>query len=191
MYCKKNGAIQRILLLCMACFLLSGCETKKELAFVPEAFGEELIPEVEEQKVELVTVHICGAVVHPGVVSLPKGSRVADALEQVGGFTSDASRDYVNLAQILVDGEQILFPIQSEAEKQRLEEELKLQGKVNLNTATLEELTTLTGIGETRAKDILAYRSTHGDFEKPEDLMQVPGIKESTYEKFKDMIYVN
>lgn len=144
----------------------------------------------ENKEEQLITVYLCGAVVNPGVVSLAKGSRVADGLALVGGFTEDAATDYVNLAAILLDGEQITFPRLSEAEKLRQEQELKNQGKVNINTATLEELMTLTGIGETRAKDIIAYRSTNGDFEKPEDMLLIPGIKESTFDKFKDMIYV-
>ena len=138
------------------------------------------------QTEEKIYVHVCGAVKEPGVKELPKGSRAFDALELAGGFTEDADQTYVNLAGFLQDGQQLYFPAVGE-ELPRTEEAGSL---VDLNTADEATLCTLPGIGETRAKEILRYRKEHGGFTKVEELMEVPGIKEATYEKIRDLIIV-
>ena len=150
-----------------------------------------------------VAVYVCGAVERPGIVYLPEGSRKADALEAAGGFSEDADRNYVNLAAKIKDGEQIYFPtlaeglvsegLVSEAEKTVLgEADGKAEGgAVNLNTADVATLCTLTGIGEARARDIIRYREQNGRFECREDIMKVSGIKEGTYEKIKEQISVD
>jgi competence protein ComEA len=138
------------------------------------------------QTEERIYVHVCGAVRDPGVKELPKGSRAFDALEQAGGFTEDADQAYVNLAGFLQDGQQLYFPAVGEA-LPRTEEAGSL---VDLNTADEAMLCTLPGIGETRAKEILKYRKEHGGFSKVEELMEVPGIKEATYEKIRDLVMV-
>ena len=135
---------------------------------------------------ERIYVHVCGAVRDPGVKELPKGSRVFDALELAGGFTEDADQTYVNLAGFLLDGQQLYFPAEGEA-LPRTEEAGSL---VDLNTADEAMLCTLPGIGETRAKEILKYRKEHGRFSKVEELMEVPGIKEATYEKIRDLVMI-
>ena len=143
-------------------------------------------------------VYVCGAVERPGIVYLPEGSRKAEALEAAGGFSEDADRNYVNLAAKIKDGEQIYFPtlaegLVSEAEKTVPGEAGgKEEGAVvNLNTADVAALCTLTGIGEARARDIIRYREQNGRFERREDIMKVSGIKEGTYEKIKEQISVD
>ena len=144
-------------------------------------------------------VYVCGAVVREGVYTLPNGSRAADALEAAGGYAKDAQKGSVNLAEKITDGEKLRFPRIGETpeetgEKSGEDPAGKATGKdtsdprVNINTADLETLKTLPGIGETRAQDILAFREKNGEFSKIEDLMQVPGIKEGTYNKLKDRI---
>lgn len=147
-------------------------------------------------------VYVCGAVERPGIVYLPEGSRKAEALEAAGGFSEDADRNYVNLAAKIKDGEQIYFPtlseglisaeLVSEAEKAGSGEAdgKEVGAAVNLNTADVAALCTLTGIGEARARDIIRYRELNGRFERREDIMKVSGIKESTYEKIKEQISV-
>lgn len=140
-----------------------------------------------------IYVHVCGAVAAPGVLKLPVGSRGADALILAGGFTEDALEDYINLAERLEDGQKLYFPTREEAELWQEEEEEARQEEsalVNINTAEEARLCTLPGIGESRAKDIIAYREAHGSFAKTEDIMRVSGIKESVYRKISSLITV-
>jgi len=190
---KKIGRQIRIFMFAIfLCLFLNACQvTEEDTLFIEELTGESVEQSQEQEREPQIVVYICGEVKNPGVYSLDKGSRIAQALELAGGFTGEASKEYINLAAILTDGEQVYFPKKSEAEKLLEEQSLKDQGKVNINKATVEELMTLTGIGESRAKDIVAYRTSNGAFETVEDLMKVPGIKENTYERFKDMIYVD
>ena len=147
----------------------------------------------EDEKSEPVIVHICGAVVNPGVYELPPGSRIVDAVDKAGGLSEDADESYVNLAAIPNDGEQIFIPTIEESVimKKTRQETGVSSGKVNINTADKALLCTLPGIGDTRAADIIAYRQEHGNFSTIEDIMQVSGIKEGSFQKIKEMIVVN
>ncbi len=149
-----------------------------------------------------IYVDVTGAVNSPGVYTLPAGSRVFEAISLAGGAREDASLENLNQAGILEDGQQIRVYTEEEAEQMARQGTLpgtqaaeqnegQKAAKVNINTAGKEELMTLTGIGETRAEAILAYRQEAGGFQAPEDLMQVEGIKEKTFEKLKDQITVN
>ena len=154
----------------------------------------------------VIYVDVAGAVKAPGVYTLPAGSRVFEAIALAGGAREDASLENLNQAGILQDGQQIRVYTEEEAAQMAQQGSLpSLPGaeaaagqkegqeasKVNINTAGKDELMTLTGIGETRAEAILAYRQETGGFQAPEDLMQVEGIKEKTFEKLKDQITVN
>ncbi|MBQ8233805.1 MAG: helix-hairpin-helix domain-containing protein [Lachnospiraceae bacterium] len=144
----------------------------------------------EDSETIMIYVHVCGAVVHPGVVKVPEGSRAQAAVEAAGGFSEDADRDYVNLASRVSDGEQLYIPTAAEISERKASPEAEKSGLVNLNTADISRLCSLPGIGESRAGDIIAYRQEHGVFSDIEEIMQVPGIKESTFEKLKDLITV-
>lgn len=138
-----------------------------------------------------IRVHVCGAVNNPGVVSLPEGSIAEEALFLAGGFTEEASRDYVNLAERLKDGEQLYFPTVEEVVEGPPPRQEAGDDLININTADVAALCTLPGIGESRARDIIAYREANGSFESCEDIMKVPGIKTSVYSKISDRIKVN
>lgn len=140
---------------------------------------------------ELLCVHVCGAVCSPGVYYLPEGSRVYDALQAADGFTGDGATEFVNLALPIHDGEQIYFPTMEEAIALKHENKREDAVLIDINTADEDLLCTLPGIGETRAKDIIAYRKKNGRFEKPEDLMKVSGIKQSIFDRISDCITVN
>lgn len=135
-----------------------------------------------------IRVYVCGAVVSPGVVSLPEDSRAEDALAAAGGFAENAWREYVNLAERVQDGEKLYFPTLEESESMPLQE--SGSGLVNINTADVAALCTLPGIGESRANDIISYRETNGPFGSCEDIMNVTGIKTSVYNKISDKITV-
>lgn len=145
----------------------------------------------EDCETIMIYVHVCGAVVQPGVVKVPEGSRAQAAVEAAGGFREDADRNYVNLASPVSDGEQLYIPTAAEVGERKAWQEAEESSLVNLNTADISRLCTLPGIGESRAGDIIAYRQEHGVFSDIEEIMQVPGIKESTFEKLKNLITVN
>ena len=153
-----------------------------------------------QEEIGQVTIYITGAVNKPGVYTLKEGSRIADAVEQAQGLKEDANAEEVNLACILEDGMQITIPSKTESQenkesKENKESETKQQTytqatsqKININTATQEELETLTGIGTSTANKIIQYRKEHGNFKTPEDLKNVSGIGESKYNKIKQNI---
>ena len=141
-------------------------------------------------------VYVCGQVKEPGVYELEPGSRVYQAVEMAGGFGPDAASWYLNLAQEVADGMKIQVPTEEEALAwgnsggSLSVGQGQTETKVNLNTADEEQLMTLTGIGESRAADIIRYRQEHGPFERIEDIMNVSGIKEGAFQKIKDSITV-
>ncbi|MCT4687167.1 helix-hairpin-helix domain-containing protein [Vallitalea sp.] len=143
----------------------------------------------EEKLDKTIYVHICGEVVNEGVYTVKEDSRVYEVLELAGGLTEEAATDYVNLARQVKDGEKIIFPSKEQMENGEFSVE-DTEKLVNINTASIEKLTTLSGIGESRAKLIIDYREEHGDFETIEDIMKVSGIKEGAYNKIKDSIIV-
>lgn len=161
--------------------------------------GEELTWETSESGIlagealpgEILLVHVCGAVSCPGVYELSEGDRVLDAVKAAGGFSEDAAQDALNLAQEVEDGSRIRIPTESEAESgSQAFWPSEDDGKINLNTAGTSELTSLSGIGESRAEDILSYRQEHGPFQSIEEIKNVPGIKDTIFEKIKDDITV-
>jgi competence protein ComEA len=128
-----------------------------------------------------VTVHVAGAVRHPGVYRFPAGARVNDALRRAGGPRAHADLDAVNLAAKLDDGRQILVPLRAAAAPGLAAvppagATTAPAAPVNLNTATLEQLDTLDGVGPGIAQRILDYRAQHGGFRRVEELGEVPGI---------------
>jgi competence protein ComEA len=133
-----------------------------------------------------VLVHIAGAVNKPGVYAFAPGSRAADAIRSAGGLTAEANPDGVNLASVLRDGMQLYVPNRGEEQPSFLAAER--QGLLDLNQASLDDLQELPGIGPGRAQDILTYREQLGGFKKIEDLLDVPGIGETTFERLKPLV---
>lgn len=167
-----------------ACGFAPKEEFQLEQEFV-ESAAADMESTLQEEKAYLY-VHVCGAVNSPGLVRLPEGSRVFDALEMAEGFAPEADTSAVNLAAVVTDGQQLYFPVVGET----VGEAFEGTGRVNLNTADEKELCTLTGIGSSRAQAILEYRERQGGFGSIEELMKVPGIKESVYEKICDKITI-
>lgn len=173
------------------------------------------------EKNSTICVYICGAVVNEGVYEVPVGSRVSDVLDKAGGYSEEALHGYVNLARTLEDGERVYIPDKQELESLGILEGDGSSGGsddssgsggasgasvngssgsstdgsketlVNINTADSETLQTLPGIGEKKAADIIAYREEHGAFSSTEDLKNISGIGDSTFEKLSPHITVN
>ena len=183
---------------------LSGCADNREISFeqATEHFSSETQEELSEKSSEKETlpsflyVDVAGAVNKPGVVKLPGGSRVYEAIEQAGGFREEAKQDSVNQAAFLEDGQQLYIYTEEEYENFSRQpggadaSAEAADGKININQASEAELMTLPGIGEAKAADILRYREENGRFEQIEDIMNISGIKEAVFSKIKDKIMV-
>ncbi len=147
-----------------------------------------------------VIIDIAGAVAKPGVYTLPVGSRVQDALTMAGGTLPNAETRGLNLARKLNDGEQIYIPTFAEATSAPMVTAVKSNrlptptrtpiGKININTATVEELDALPGIGPAIAQRIVDYRTQNGPFKVIEDIKQVRGIGDAIFADIKDNITV-
>lgn len=136
-----------------------------------------------------IVVYIIGEVVHPNIYVLPEGTYLYEVIQMAGGLTEDADLTYINLAEELLDGQKITIPKKvqpGEAE----ENPLSPNGKININTASKEELMRLKGIGEVKAERIIQFRVTYGPFRRIEDIMRVPGIGVKTFEGIKDDITI-
>jgi competence protein ComEA len=140
-----------------------------------------------------LAVHVAGHVRHPGLVRLPAGSRVNDAIRAAGGVTSGADLDAVNLARKLTDGEQVLIPGPGDPPQPLSPGATSAPGApaglLDLNTATVEQLDTLPGVGEVTAGRIVAYRSAH-PFTTVDELLEVPGIGQRRFDQLKDLVTV-
>jgi competence protein ComEA len=134
-----------------------------------------------------ILVHILGAVQHPGLYELSEGDRAIDAVSAAGGFTDAADRAQLNLARFVVDAEQIYVPSVGEVPAG---ETANTSGKVNINTADEAELDTLPRVGPATAARIIAWREANGRFTAIEDLMNVTGIGDKTFEGMKDLVTV-
>ena len=180
-----------------------------------KAESDEKKSDAEEMQQAMIYVDVCGAVANPGVFQLAAGSRVFQAIEAAGGYLPEAALTCVNRAGVLTDGQQLYILTQEEMERQGLDPvemdkasdgqmngsagtgqntgmaaQVQQDNRININTADEAQLTTLTGIGATRAQAIIAYREENGPFAAIEDIMNVQGIKEGTFAKIKDEIVV-
>lgn len=175
--------------------------------------------ETEKEGEETIVVHVSGAVNIEGIVELDSGSRIANAIEKAGGVKENADMTNINLAYPLEDGMKIHIPTKEETEANKNNENMidesyvtsssggvsskedinSTQGnsststsskKVNINTATQEELDTLPGIGPSIASKIIDYREQNGKFNSIEEIKEVSGIGDAKYEKIKDSITI-
>lgn len=159
-----------------------------------------------------IKVYVVGCVKRPGIVTLTKGQMICDAVREAGGLTEDADAENINMVYTL--NENVMLVIKSKNERNAAGEGAVVHSGsgpdaevigggddahdgrndirlVNINTAGIDELDTLPGIGEAKARDIIAYREKHGRFNRIEDIMKVPGIKQNRFESIKDYITVD
>ncbi len=215
---KKISIIVIVMALIIGYFIY---QRKNEFTISEEVVSNEnMIEEPKEEKSKKIIVHISGAVKQEGVVELEEDSRIADAIEKVGGLKENAETRRINLAYKLEDGMKIYIPTKEEMKNKESQEvnqeneyvyggtkenssqvsnlqenseskETIRNKKVNINKASQEELDSLPGIGPSTADKILEYRKQNGNFKSIEDIKEVSGIGESKFEKIRDMITVN
>jgi competence protein ComEA len=135
-----------------------------------------------------ILVYVSGAVENPDVYPLQAEAIVKEAIQAAGGATEEADLERINLAKKVHDGEHIHVPKIGEDVGPLMSEE---SDRININTATLEELDSLPGIGPVYAQRIVEYRTQKGPFKTIEEIMNVPGIGEKMFEKIKDLITVD
>lgn len=189
----KGAVIAGVLLLLVG---VGGLLPKKEEAVEEsEAVVTTVLAEKTEENTTqeaIIFVDIKGAVKKPGVYQMKVGDRVKDAIDAAGGLTAEADSQKVNFAQRVEDQMVIVVPkVGEEAEAipaGATSKEVSKEGKVNINTATVEELKTLKGVGEKKAEAIIEYRKKNGSFKTKEDLMKVRGIGKKLFESFEERI---
>ena len=209
---KKNYMLLFILLV----FVTMGCadsdtddvfvqldETQENTVVEEEiqTFSEEITTDIEIENT--IYVYICGAVVKPGVYDVLEGSRLFEVIQRADGFCNNADKTFLNLARQVNDGEQIIVYTVEETEELKKNGQIQIpentfsekvspidNGLIDINTATVSELTTITGIGESRAQAIINYRQQHGRLNSIEDIKNVNGIKDGLFSKIKDKITV-
>lgn len=181
-------------------------QAEQQVSFLMEAdeeAGEDSLKEMDAETEtslpisEEVLIDIKGAVFQPGVYRMKVGDRVIDAVETAGGFLDDADTRKVNLASLLSDEMVIIVPREGDEEEAEVliisdnsPAPDSADKKININSASQEELATLTGIGPAKAKAIIGYREEHGLFKSIEEIMKVSGIGDKSFEKLKDEITV-
>lgn len=191
-----------VVILCGVLYLFSGIRDDSDI-IVTEGFSDKEVetatnpPQTKESdssnRTGKIYIHVCGEVKKPGVYTFFTEPRVVEAVKKAGGFTGKADRFSINQAEKITDGTQLVIPAKGKKESRKKTENagsIDQSGKVNLNTALKEELMTLSGIGESKAAQILSYREENGAFQKIEDIMNISGIKEGIFNRIKNQIVV-
>ena len=195
--------MKKIFIVCVMAVFLCACGSSSSYVFLEDrevTTGEASSSFESKEETQTVSlgkcvVYICGAVVSPGVYEVDSGSRVVDVLDLAGGISTDGDPTVINLAEPVYDGEQIYIPTFDEVSsgystsKESYKETQSL--RVNINTASKEELMTIKGIGEGKALAIIEYRQKNGGFSSVEELVNVRGIGEASLERLRDYITVN
>jgi competence protein ComEA len=180
----KVAAVALVIVAAFFVFLTKADNIEDEIQIENEvAATEESVSSLD------IFVDIGGAVKNPQVVKLPEGSRVEDAIKAAGGLTDKADLTEINRAAFLEDGEKVYIP-EAYEEGETSSSVSKGDSRVNINTADSDELQKLNGIGPATAEKIIDYRDEHGRFSNIEDIKNVSGIGDKTFEKFEDDIKV-
>ena len=146
----------------------------------------------ENRHDEKIFVDVKGAVKHPGVFETTKDKRVKDLIEEAGGLLDDADTSTLNLSQKVKD-QMVIYVLKHGEKPKQISDSGSSSSNtdvININTANLEQLMKISGVGKTKAEAIISYREKNGDFKKKEDITKVRGIGKATFEKIKDKIEV-
>ncbi|WP_036728215.1 helix-hairpin-helix domain-containing protein [Peptoniphilus mikwangii] len=187
---KMIASILVILLIFIAKIYIDNEKSKSENIDSSENLNEVLTLSQDiktQDENTTIYVHVCGRVKNPGLISLPANSRVIDAVNAAGGMYDDADINNINLAKKLNDEDKIYIPVFGENTDSEYISENK---KININTADMQMLTSLPGVGEKTAKKIIDYR-TKNQFKNIEDIKSVSGFGEKKFNEIKELITVN
>lgn len=202
-----------IIFLCVFFYTRSNLENEYTDLDNYNMLQNETSTDIEQEETSKIVIHVTGAVNIEGIVEIKEGGRIADAVEEAGGFSENADISQINLAYQLEDGQKIYIPSITD---EKIEEEKVLQKeyvtdeagddiivedetssvkskeniKVNINTADQAELEQIPGVGEATAQKIIEYRKTNGKFKNIEDIKNVSGIGDSKFENMKEKICV-
>jgi len=195
------GGVALVLIISAAFMLLSGKRDTSSGLSIPEEASVQTFDKKEETKreknagEEAVIIDLKGAVKNPGVYQMKVGDRVHDALKKAGGTVKKADQKQINLAAVLQDGMVVYIPFEGEETPGSLSEAgSRAEGNsgdvVNINTASSEELQAIPGIGPSKAEAVIEYREENGPFQIIEDITNVSGIGEKSFERIKSSITV-
>lgn len=192
----KGAVIVTIVIVAALFFTFRGEEDEFSEQFTDQTASAAASQSEDEEQTPAVSeiyVDISGQVKNPGVYQVPEGTRIFEVIEKAGGLTGDAWMDQVNQAEAVSDGQKIIIPEKSDAETSAgaaAQPGKNAQGLININTADSAVLQEIPGVGPATAEKILAYRTENGRFSSIEDIRNVSGIGEKTFEKMKDRITV-
>lgn len=206
---KKISVFILVLLICpLGLIIKDKLETKEEIYVLTEneKQSEETIEDKDVKKEEKnitnkeITVYVSGAVNKPGIVTLNEGERLATAVEKVGGTSKKADLNGINMAIKLQDEEHYIIPKIGDVVKENTsqiagddnisEDKSTNTSQININTASIEELDKLPGVGEATANKIVNHRSENGEFKSVEEIKNVNGIGDKKFEEMKELICV-
>lgn len=177
------------LIIGLFCVFLCGCEDKEMVITnsnedengIQNDVSDEFVQSDETVK---MYVYLCGAVNKPGIYEIESDTRAFEVIEMGGGLDEEADADVINQASVVSDGQQIRIPY--------IGENINIpdDNLIDLNSASVEELCEIPGIGESRANSIIEYREKNNGFKSTEELMNISGIKEATYKKIESYVTV-
>ncbi len=197
-----NNKILKFAVIIVMCIGLMACKKDDDLIELTQ--NRQDVTTVEKnQETEQIVVYINGQVKKPGVYKLSKNSRLYQVVDMAGGMTKNAKKEALNLAETVVDSQNIHVmskreynrsvsknSFQKDSEISEAKNDSGKSGLIDINTATKETLTTLPGVGESKAAAIITYREENGQFSTIEDIKKVSGIGDATYDNLKDLITV-
>lgn len=214
---KRNIVLIMLVFLCViTSFILYGKNKSKVFKdeYMKNIFVEEEAPDdnsvevnaepIKEVKGEnqltkgtkMIVVEIKGEVANPDVYEISEGSIIRDLITKAGGLTNEANIDKINRADKLRDNQLIVIPNKNELSNANTNINVSKEGNtaedgiININTASLEELQKINGVGEVKAKSIINYREKNGGFKSIDEMKNIEGIGDKTFEKMKDQITV-
>ena len=175
--------------------IIAGLVVAMTALFVARGSSQEVIAapaplEIESISMQTLMVDVAGAVVNPGVYSLPLNARVVEAIKAAGGLKKGADTSDINQARILKDGEQIYVYPSAATSGGVSRPVVRKNGPIMINRATVKDFESLDGIGPVLANRIITYRKSNGPFMAIEDLLKVPGIGQSKFAQFKEKLRV-
>jgi len=175
--------------------IIAGLVVAMTALFVARGSSQEVIAapaplEIESISMQTLMVDVAGAVVNPGVYSLPLNARVVEAIKAAGGLKKGADTSDINQARILKDGEQIYVYPSAASSGGVSRPVVRKNGPIMINRATVKDFESLDGIGPVLANRIITYRKSNGPFMAIEDLLKVPGIGQSKFAQFKEKLRV-